>query len=135
MRLADGAVLAAAYWGGVFALAFVIGIGRTLWLAPRIGAFSAVLCEVPLVLAASWWWARRLLQRRPLPSRSAALAMGATAFAILMLAECALAVLLFGQTPAIWAASLTTRAGALGLAGQLGFALMPGLVWQPRSGI
>ena len=126
--------LAAAYWAGVFALAFVLGIGRTLWLAPRIGAFSAVLCEVPVVLAASWWWARRLMQRRPMPSRAAAFAMGGIAFALLIVAEVALSVLAFGIAPSAWAASLAAPVGALGLAGQLGFALMPGLVWRPRSG-
>ena len=127
--------LVAVYWAGVFALAFVLGIGRTLWLAPRIGAFSAVLCEVPLVLAASWWWARRLFERRPLPSRAAAFAMGGLAFALLIMAEVALSVIAFGISPSDWAASLAAPVGALGLAGQLGFALMPGLVWKARSGI
>lgn len=122
--------LAAVYWAGVFALAFGLGIGRTLWLAPQIGAFGAVLCEVPLVLAASWWWARRLLQRRSLPSRTSAFAMGAIAFALLIVAEVALSVLAFGISASEWAASLAAPVGALGLAGQLGFALMPGLVWE-----
>jgi hypothetical protein len=35
--------LALAYFAGVFALAFVVGVGRTLWLAPRVGAVAAVL--------------------------------------------------------------------------------------------
>ena len=127
--------LAAVYFAGVFALAFALGIGRTLWLAPRIGPFGAVLCEVPVVLAASWWWARRLLQRRPLPSRASAFAMGGLAFALLIVAEVTLSVLAFGISPSAWAVSLAAPVGTLGLAGQLGFALMPGLVWQPRSDI
>lgn len=108
----------------------MLGALRTLWLAPRIGAEAAVLAEqVPMPIA-SWLTARALLRRWPLPGRRAALMMGAMAFALLMIAECALAVLLFGQTPAIWAASLTTPAGALGLAGQVLFAAMPWFVWR-----
>lgn len=126
--------LAAAYWALVFTLGFALGAIRTLWLAPQIGAEVAVLAEQVPMLTASWLVARALLRRWPLPSQGAALAMGAAAFALLMIAECALAVLLFGQTPAIWAASLTTPAGALGLAGQLGFSLVPGLVWNAKRG-
>jgi hypothetical protein len=117
------------YFVAVFAIAFVMGTARTLWLAPRIGALAAVAVEVPLMLAASWFWAQRLTRRRPLPSPRAALAVGALAFVLLMATELALAVWGFGQTPAIWLASLMTPEGALGLAGQLGFAVMPWVVW------
>jgi hypothetical protein len=52
------------YSVGVFAIAFALGTIRTLWLAPAIGAIAAVAMEVPLILAVSWWWGRRLLERR-----------------------------------------------------------------------
>lgn len=116
---------AAAYWAVVFAFAFALGVIRTLWLAPQIGALAAVACEVPLTLALSWWAARRITARRGISGGGPALAMGLIAFAILMLAELALAQLLSGQSPQEWAASLFTPAGALGLGGQLLFALMP----------
>jgi hypothetical protein len=119
------AIAAAAYWGAVFAFAFGLGIVRTLWLAPQIGALAAVLCEVPLVLAASWWTARRVAARCGITGRGEALAMGLIAFALLMAAEAALAGVLAGQSPAQWARSLMTPAGAAGLAGQVLFALMP----------
>jgi hypothetical protein len=51
--------------------------------------------------------------------------LGALAFLILMLAEFALAWALSSQTPAAYAASFLTAPGALGLAGQTGFALIP----------
>jgi hypothetical protein len=120
---------AAAYWATVFAFAFVLGTFRTLWLTPRLGDIAATLCELPLVLAASWLAARRITRRFGVSAPGAALAMGLIAFALLMLAELALAQLLADQSPRQWAASLTTPAGLLGLAGQLGFALMPWWVW------
>lgn len=131
-RLGPIAIAAAAYWGAVFAFAFALGIVRTLWLAPQIGALAAVLCEVPLVLAASWWSARRVTARFGITGRGAALAMGLIAFALLMAAEAALAGVLAGQSPAQWACSLMTPAGAAGLAGQVLFALMPWWVVRRR---
>ena len=59
------------------------------------------------------------------PGGGEALAMGLCAFAILMLAEVALARLLTRQSPGEWAASLLTPEGALGLGGQVLFGLMP----------
>jgi hypothetical protein len=51
--------------------------------------------------------------------------MGVLAFALLMLAECALAVTMMGQAPAQWLADLRQPHALLGLAGQVAFALMP----------
>lgn len=125
MHLRHIATAGAAYWAAVFAFAFVLGIGRTLWLAPQIGALAAVLCEVPLTLAASWWAARRLTARFGITGQGEALSMGLVAFVLLMAAEVTLAGVLASQSPAEWARSLIMPAGAAGLAGQLGFALMP----------
>ncbi len=123
---------AVAYWAVVFAGAFAVGVVRTLWLAPQIGALGATACEVPLVLALSWWAARRITAHWGIAESSAALAMGLIAFTILLLAELTLAGLLAGQSPGQWAASLFTPAGALGLGGQVLFALMPWWVMQGR---
>ncbi len=118
------------YLAAIFALGFVLGTVRTLWLAPAVGHLAAVALELPVMLGASWWLARRMAARRPLPSRGAALAAGGIAFALLMGLELALGVALFGQSAGQWLAALTTPSGALGLAGQALFALMPALVWQ-----
>ncbi len=117
--------LGIAYWAGIFALAFALGIGRTFWLAPRIGELPAVALEVPVILVASWFWARRLLRTSPL-SAAQALAMGAAAFALLMASEAGLALVLDGTIEG-WLAGMASPAGALGLAGQVAFALMPWL--------
>ena len=50
--------------------------------------------------------------------------MAGLAFTVLMLMELATA-LAFGQTVAQFLSAMTTPAGALGLAGQIGFALIP----------
>lgn len=117
------------YWAALFALGFVLGTIRVLWLAPMLGESAAVLAELPVMLGASWLWARRLLVRQPLASAGQALAAGALAFALLLGAELVLGVVAFGQSPAEWLAALGRPPGTLGLAGQLGFALIP---WAAR---
>ncbi len=123
---------ALAYFAVVFAAAFAFGALRVTLIAPQIGALSAVALEVPLILCLLWIVAGRVLRRWPLTS-SETLAMGALAFAFLMLAEFALANTLFGQTPAAYAATFLTGPGALGLAGQVGFALTPTCRAQARG--
>ncbi|MGE3690130.1 MAG: hypothetical protein AB7F98_01975 [Novosphingobium sp.] len=126
------AINALAYSAAIFALGFVLGALRTVLLVPRIGALGAVLAELPLTLAASWLCARQVLRRRPLSGRGAALAMGALAFALLIGAELALGVALFGQSAGQWLAALGTVPGLAGLAGQVLFALMPAWAMEPR---
>jgi hypothetical protein len=117
---------ALAYLAPVFAAAFLFGALRVTLLAPQIGPLAAVALEVPLILGLSWLVAGRVLRRWPLTT-TGALTMGALAFALLTLAEFALAYALSGQTPPAYAATFLTAPGALGLAGQIGFALIPAL--------
>ena len=120
---------AAVYFGIVFAAAFAFGVLRMLVLTPLAGPLPAVMIEVPLVLVLglglAWAVAGVVLRRWPLrlPGR---VAMGGLAFALLMAAEAGL-VLLFGQSPARFVDAMATPAGALGLAGQIGFAILPAL--------
>lgn len=117
---------ALAYWAGIFALGFLLGTLRVLLLAPHLGELAAVLMELPVMLGASWLWARRLLARHPLGPGRAFLA-GVLAFCLLLASEAALALLAFGQRPGDWLGSLAMPAGALGLAGQAAFGAMPWL--------
>lgn len=121
---------ALAYWAGGLTLGFLLGTVRTLWVAPRLGTVAAVAAELPLMLAAGWWWAGTVLRRARLPDRHSARRMGAWAFAVLLVSECALAGLLFGTPPLDWARGLVTPAGMLGLAGQAVWALLPGWAWR-----
>lgn len=123
---------AVTYWALVFAVGFVLGTVRTLWLAPAVGPLAAVAIELPLILAVSWLAARRVLRWWPPQSEGAALAMGGIAFAVLMAAELGLAVA-FGIAPGAWLESLATPPGLLGLAGQIGFALLPWWLYSRRD--
>lgn len=115
------------YWAGIFALGMVLGTVRTLWLVPLLGELAAVACELPIMLGASWLWARRLVVRWRVRAGAPALAMGLSAFLLLMASELALGLLAFGQTPGQWLAGLGRAPGLLGLAGQVLFALLPWL--------
>ncbi len=119
------AAAAALYVAIVFLAGFGFGIVRTLFVAPRIGALAAVALELPLLLAVSYGVAGWIMRRFAIRSSGAALAMGALAFILLMATEFTFAWLLAGTPPAAYLASLATAPGALGLAGQILFALVP----------
>ena len=127
MRIASAAIV---YWAMVFALGFVLGTVRVLWVIPLVGLIPATLLELPVILAASWFAAGWLVRRFTIVSSGEALAVGALAFAILMAAECALAGVLIGQSPAQWLAGFAEPHALLGLAGQVAFALMAW--WRTR---
>ena len=129
MRIASAGL---AYWAVVFALGFVLGTIRVLWLAPLVGLIPATALELPVMLGASWLASGWALRRFAITDSSAAIAMGGLAFALLMLAECTLAVSMMGQSPAQWLAGLRQPHAALGLAGQMVFAAMPW--WRARRG-
>ena len=120
------------YFAIVFALAFAMGIFRTLIVAPRIGRTAAVLIEVPLILVASWFVARRLLRDRAF-SLSQRAAMGLIAFGLTLISEAALSSIMRGQGVLEWAATVATPLGLVGLTGQLGFGLMPIVAGLGRS--
>ena len=124
------AAAALAYWAGGLTLGFMLGTARVLWVAPRLGELGAVAAEVPLMLGAGWWWARIVLRHARLPDLRSARWMGALAFAVLLVSECALAALLFGTPPPQWARALAAPAGLLGLAAQAVWALLPAWVWR-----
>lgn len=116
----------AAYFGTVFLVGFGLGSARVVLLEPRVGALAATALETPVILGASWVICRALVARlRVAPEMTDRLAMGATAFVLLMLAETALSVLAFGRTFAEHLAALTSTAGLLGLAGQIVYAFLP----------
>ncbi|NBC37996.1 hypothetical protein GTZ99_15685 [Novosphingobium sp. FSY-8] len=117
-----------AYAARILALGFALGVVRTVWLAPRIGPVAAVACELPLMLGASVWTARALMARYAVTHGARALGMGAVGLALLLLAEWGMAVTLAGQSTAQWLAAMRTPAGALGLAGQGLFGLIPAIL-------
>lgn len=124
---------AAAYFAIVFSLAFLLGVVRTLFVAPMTGDVVAVLVEAPIVLLASWFAAGWSTRRFSVPpDASARLAMGFAAFALLMAVETAMSLLLFGRPLAQQVAAWATPAGAIGLIAQTAFGFMPLLAARGR---
>ena len=114
------------YFLVVYVVAFALGVARVLLVAPRLGATGAVLIELPVMLVVSWIACRHIIVRMDVaPSAPARLAMGASAFVLLMLTETALGRVAFGQTLAAQIAAMSEMAGMIGLAGQMIFALVP----------
>jgi hypothetical protein len=110
----------------VFAVGFLLGAIRVMVVAPLIGEFSGVCLEAPIMLAVSWvacgWSLRAFGVGERTTSR---LAMGGAAFALLIGAETAVGAVLFARAPLGVIQSFGTPAGAVGLASQIGFALIP----------
>jgi len=116
------------FFVAVFAAGFVLGTLRVLVLLPRMGELAAVAVELPVMLMLSWVIAGILIRRCDVSARAGArLAMGGLALALLLLAEATLGVLGFGQSLEQHLAHYLTPAGALGLAGQGVFGLIPWL--------
>ena len=114
------------YFFAVFAIGFGLGTIRVLLVIPRLVAIAAVLIEVPVLLALAWLICGALLRRCAVPSGLLPrLAMGTTAFGVLMLAELVLAVVLLGQSPMQHWASYRDPAAQIGLAAQMLFAAFP----------
>jgi hypothetical protein len=108
-----------------FGLGFLLGTLRTLVLAPYIGAASAVVLELPIMLAACWWWAGRIVRRFQVTDRNNALAIALIGFAVLMLGEFLVGITLMQMSPAAWIAGLQTPSAQLGLTAQLLTVAMP----------
>ncbi len=124
---------AASYFAVTFAVAFILGALRQTVVAPRLGALAAVAIEVPLILGVSWVAAGWAVRRFAVPAGLAPrLAMGGIAFGLLQVSEFGFAAAL-GTPPEAYAAAFFTAPGALGLAAQVAFALMPLAVVDRRG--
>jgi hypothetical protein len=118
------------YFLAVFAIGFLLGTIRTLALEAGfgVGRLMAVVIELPIMLGASWLVAGFLVRRLAVgDGLGPRLAMGGGAFLLLMAAEAALSVVLMGRALAahVWLHGEASH--ALGLLGQVCFALIPAL--------
>ena len=119
----------AVYFTIVFGLGFILGVIRTIILEPSTGKTIATLIEAPLMLTASFFVAKQLIQRFAVTSELAPrLAMGFVAFAMLLGAEAVLAGPLRGWTLTEWISHFTTTEGQLSLALFAIFAVIPALI-------
>ncbi len=112
-----------------------MGAVRIFVILPRFAPSLAVLIELPVILAVCWFAAKWTVEKFAVPAIAAhRLVMGAIAFVLLMLAEAILATAGFGWTIAGFLGSIATPEGAIGLAGQMFFALFPYLLLR-RSAV
>jgi predicted membrane-bound spermidine synthase len=89
----------AAYFALVFGAGFLLGTVRTLWLVPRIGARSAELLEMPVMLAVAAFAARWVVRRFAVPPQALRrLAVGLVALILLVGAELTIVLRLRGLT-------------------------------------
>jgi len=124
-----------AYFAVVFAAGFVLGVLRILVVIPKLGELTAVLIELPVILALSWWVSRWLTARFGVGgTMGPRLVMGAVAFGVLMVAEAGMAVLLFGRSLSQHFAGYREMTALIGLLGQIVFGLIPVMqLWVSRK--
>ena len=116
----------ALYFAVMFGLGLLLGVVRTIFLEPWLGAAWAVAVEaVPMIAAmiAVAPWSARLFDLPP--AVLSRLGMGMVALALLVLAETSLDALFRGRL--LWSERLQTLAGQIGIGLQLLFAAMPAL--------
>jgi len=113
----------------VFAIGFFLGAFRVLVLAPRTGPLVSVLVELPLILAAGLFVARRVVHSWQVPAHTAPrLLLGLLALAVLLALELAFSLTLFGNSLDQFLAHFRTPEGMIGLCGQFIFAGFPALM-------
>ena len=123
------------YFTVVFAAGFVLGALRMLVLAPALGASVAIVLEVPVILLISWYACRAIVDRMDVPPILLhRVAMGAVAFAILMVAELALSMVLLGRSFSQHLLAYAAAGSMLGLGAQIAFALFPTVQLAMASG-
>jgi len=119
---------AAAYFGIVFGVGFVLGSVRVPFLVPRLGARVAELAEMPVMLVAIVLAAGYVVRRFGAAVSSIGWAVaGAIALSLLLAAELLLAVLMAGRGIGEYIASRDPVSGSVYLVMLLVFAAMPWL--------
>lgn len=120
----------ALYFLIVFAVGFVVGVVRTLWLVPPVGVRWAELLEIPAMVVVIYWaarwvsrWFRLAIHRRPVQA-----GVGLVGLLLLVAAELYLALKLGGQSPAEYVASRDPVSGTAYALSLVLFVLMPTLV-------
>lgn len=117
-----------------FAVGFLFGTVRVLFLAPRVGELLAVIAEFPLIIFASYLLARWTIRKTRIPPRpSPRIIMGIAAFATLMVCEIVTSIWLFGNSFAQHLAHYSQPHAWIGVAGQLLFAAIPVLLLKTRK--
>jgi len=122
------------YFVLVFAVGFVLGAIRTLWVVPRLGVRTAELIEAPIMFGVSILAARWVVRQVGIPPLwSRRLALGCIALGLMLLVE---------FTFVLWVRGLTIRgyfetrdpvSGAAYFVMLGAFAVIPIFVGRPRA--
>jgi len=112
----------AIYFALVFAVGWVLGPIRELWVVPHLGRVAALLLELPLMLVAMIVSARWVVRRFSVPyAFRTRIAIGFVALAILLVAELVGSRWVRGLSVQTYLASLATVPGLISLLSFLGF--------------
>jgi hypothetical protein len=122
MRTARASLL---YFISVFGVGFVLGTLRVLLVVPYLGVRWAELLEQPLMLVASFYFARIVVRRFGPFASTRRLFIGLLALALLLVTEFGLAVIVQGQGLAQYVASRDPVSGVAYILSLIAFALMP----------
>lgn len=125
-------IAATVYFLGLFALGFVLGTIRVVFITPSLGEFAAILIEAPIMLIAAYFGCRWTLRRWKVSNRlNTRWAMVFWFLAMLFLFETLLGKMLFGRTLTDQWSAYGTSAGLIGLFAQLIAALLLLVVRNP----
>ena len=114
------------YFLVLFALGFVLGTIRVMFVAPRFGDLLATFAEVPVMLVAGYFASRFAIRRWNVSNTPAIRWVMVSWFLILLLLfETSLGALLFDRTVSMQLSVLITPAGLVGLSAQVIAALLP----------
>jgi len=114
------------YFALVFAVGFVLGAIRTLWVVPRVGTRTAELMEMPIMLAVTIVAARWTVLRFSVPMTwSARLEMGCMALVLMLIAEFGFVLWIRGLSIKEYFATRDPVSGAAYYLLLIVFAIMP----------
>ena len=119
-------IAASAYFLALFALGFVLGTIRVIFVVPRVGELAATVAEAPVMLVAAYFACRWAIRRWQVPSAIAVrLAMVPWFLVLLFAFETVLGATLFGRSVAEQWTALGSPAGLVGISAQIIAALLP----------
>jgi hypothetical protein len=123
------------YFAIVFGTGFLLGTIRTLLIVPHLGARTAELLEVPLMVAVSFVAARWIVRRMELPFLlSLRMAMGTIALALMLVAEFSFVLSLRRMSLRQYFATLDPISGTAYYVSLLLFALAPIVIERKSAG-
>ena len=126
--------VSALYFTGVFAVGFLLGAIRTLWVVPELGARVAELIEAPIMLLVVILAARTIVRRHAeLPRWGQWLAVGLVALALLLVVEFTVVLRLRDLSLSEYFATRDSVSGTVYYVLLGAFAVMPLLMFRQRS--